>query len=384
VNGMIRQRSRGSWQVTVEVGQNPQTGKRVRHTTTVRGTRREAERLQAELIHSLNTGSFFAPTKETVATFTQRWLREYAIPNLAPRTVERYEEIIRLYVVPSLGSIRLAQLKPAHIARAETAWRERGLSSSTVLKHHRLLHTVLEHAVRWQVCGANVARAVSPPRPQRKEMTVLDERQAAALVRAARGTEYEEAIVTALFTGLRLGELRGLRWKDVDLTRGHLHLQQTIQRLRGGALVTQAPKTHRSRRQVSLSQSTILRLRRHRAVQNEGRLLAGAAWNDQDLVFADDSGYPLHESRLRQALHNLLKEAELPRLRWHDLRHSMASVMLALGEHPKVVQERLGHTTVGVTLDTYSHLLPGLQDAAAERLAAALCSSETSRIDPLS
>ncbi|MGA8017179.1 MAG: site-specific integrase [Candidatus Dormiibacterota bacterium] len=179
-------------------------------------------------------------------------------------------------------------------------------------------------------------------------------------------------LLTALYTGLRLSELRGLRWRDVDLTAARLSIQQTLQRRRDGSLAVHEPKTHRSRRGVSLPAAVVEAVREHRRCQLEARLLAGNAWEDPDLVFTDALGRPLSETRLRHAFHRLLREAGLPRIRLHDLRHTMATLMLAQGEHPKVVSERLGHSTVSITLDTYSHVLPGLQAAAAERLAAAL------------
>jgi integrase len=175
-------------------------------------------------------------------------------------------------------------------------------------------------------------------------------------------------LLTALHTGLRLGELRGLRWRDLDLPGGRLSVQQTLQRLDSGRLVQGQPKTHRSRRAVSIPADVVEALQAHRAAQAQARLLAGPAWKESGLVFVDALGQPLSETRLRGAFRRLLRQAELPPIRLHDLRHTMASLMLAAGEHPKVVSERLGHSTIAITIDTYSHVTPGLQAAAAERL----------------
>ena len=250
-----------------------------------------------------------------------------------------------------------------------------GLSPSTVLKFHRLIREALHHAVRWRLLAVNPADAVTPPRVERREMSVLSPAQAVALLVQARGTEFEAPITTALYSGLRLGELRGLRWRDLDLDTGRLSVIQSLQKVPGGGVVARQPKTHRSRRSVSVPAALVGVLREHRHSQVEARLVAGDAWEDADLVFTDALGRPLSETRLRWAFWRLLREAGLPRIRLHDLRHTMATLMLAAGEHPKVVSERLGHSTVSITLDTYSHVLPGLQAAAAERLAVTLGAS---------
>jgi integrase len=177
-------------------------------------------------------------------------------------------------------------------------------------------------------------------------------------------------IALDLHTGLRMGELLGLRWRDCDLDNGRLSIQQTAYQVRGGGTAFGPTKTHRSRRPITLAADFVHALRAHRAAQTERRLVAGPAWRgDLDLVFDDGIGGPLSPDRLRAGFQRVLREAGLPTIRFHDLRHTMATLMLAAGEHPKVVSERLGHASVMLTLDTYSHVLPGLQEAAAERLA---------------
>lgn len=228
-----------------------------------------------------------------------------------------------------------------------------GVSSKrTVLHHHRLLREILQHAVKWQVLARNPADAVEAPRPTRTEMYTLNRDQAARLLSAIEGCEYDMVIRIALQTGLRLGELLGLRWQDVDLVRGEIHIVQTLQRVRRGDAVFGQPKTHRSRRSVALSPDAVEVLRRHRTRQVEERLAAGSAYTNRDLVFADPNGEPINGDRLRRAFYRLLKDAGLPRLRLHDLRHTMATLMLSQHVHPKILSERLGHATVGITLDT--------------------------------
>jgi integrase len=369
MRGSIRRRGKGSWELTIDLGRDPATGRRLRRFHAVRGTRRDAERELAAHLHALATGTYADPSKETVAAYLERWLRDYAEPTVAPRTFERYAEIVRGPITAVLGSMRLSSVRAPHIAAAERQWRDAGLAPATVLKYHRLIRQALAHAVRWHLLVVNPADAVAAPRTERREMAVLTPEQATALLDAARGTEFEVPLTTALYTGLRLGELLGLRWRDADLGAGQLRVQQTLQQVAGGGVVFRQPKTHRSRRAVSIPTVVVDSLREHRRAQAETRLLAGPAWADTDLVFSDALGRPLSANRLRWHFHRLLREAGLPRIRLHDLRHTMATLMLAAGEHPKVVSERLGHSTIAVTIDTYSHVLPGLQAAAAERLA---------------
>ncbi len=375
MRGSIRRRGVKSWELTIDLGRDPVTGQRQRRFANVKGTRRDAERVLAARIHAIETGTDIDAPKITVAEYLQRWLRDYAKPDVAPRTYERYAEIVTRHLAPKLGMVTLSQLRPAHIVAAEREWQASGLSPSTVLKFHRLIREALHHAVRWRLLAVNPADAVTPPRVERREMSVLSPAQAVALLVQARGTEFEAPITTALYSGLRLGELRGLRWRDLDLDTGRLSVIQSLQKVPGGGVVARQPKTHRSRRSVSVPAALVGVLREHRHSQVEARLVAGDAWEDADLVFTDALGRPLSETRLRWAFWRLLREAGLPRIRLHDLRHTMATLMLAAGEHPKVVSERLGHSTVSITLDTYSHVLPGLQAAAAERLAVTLGAS---------
>lgn len=361
-----------AWVIAIERGRDPITGRRLRDMHSFHGTRREADRERTRLLHALAVGTYAEPSKETLGEYLQRWLRDHARHAVAPQTFERYEQISRLHLQPMLGAHRLTELRPKHIAEAEAAWRDSGLSPRTCVHHHRVLHDALEQAVRWQLLQSNPAHAIKPPRAEQREMKVLDVEQASALLEALRGSQLEAPIVTALFGGLRVGELLGMRWQDLNLSAAQLSIQQTAQRATGAGVVFRPPKTHRSRRAITLPAVTVDVLRQQRARQLEQRLQAGPAWHQTDLVFTDALGRPIDENGLRRAFYEVLAGAGLPRIRLHDLRHTMATLMLAQGEHPKVVSERLGHATVGITLDLYSHVLPGLQAAAADRLAAAL------------
>ena len=365
--GYIRRRGKGSWEVTKDLGRDPTTGRRGRQFVNVKGRKRDAERVLAEALHERDTGIDIAPGKLTVADYLRRWLRDYASHNVAPTTLRGYTSIVEQHFIPALGSIRLADLRPSHIQAAYGRALER-LSPRTLLRHHGVLHEALRHAVRWQLVSRNPVDAVTPPRPERSEMQVLDSDQAAALLGVADG--HYALIYVALATGARQGELLALRWEDID--GDTLRITRTARRLPGQGITYGPPKTARSVRPVALSPNTVKVLREHRAAQVEYRLSLGPAYADHGLVFPSATGRPTDDSNLRQTFRRLLRQAELPAIRFHDLRHTAATLMLRSGVHPKVVSERLGHATVSITLDTYSHVTPDMQREAAEALDAVL------------
>jgi len=370
VRGSVRRRGPGHWEIRFELGYDP-NGKRIRRFESVAGTRRDADRQLARRLHELETGTLVSPGKLTVAAFASRWLEDTRA-TVAPRTFERYEEVVRLHVVPELGMHRLSELRVAHIVRAQQAWREAALAPRTVLKIHRIVFKMLDDAVRWQLLSVNPCAAVRAPHVERREMTALSLEQARSLLDQVSGTEHGVMLATAIHTGLRLGELRGLRWVDVDLESGRLSVTQTLQRV-DGELRVGVTKTHRSRRAVTLAPQMVALLRHHRRRQVEAHLAAGDAWEDRwGIVFTDALGRPVSDMAVRWALWRALQAAGLPRVRLHDLRHTAATLMLGQGVHPKIVSEMLGHSTVAVTLDLYSHVTPTMQREAADRLGALL------------
>lgn len=375
MRGHIRRRGKQSWELTIDQGKDPTTGRRRRRFVTVQGTKHDAERILAEVLHQRDTGVDISPGKLTLAEYLRRWLRDYAANNVSLSTLERYRGIIETHLVPALGGLRLRDLRPAHIqaayGRALAAGGRAdggagGLRPRTVLKHHRLLHEALGHAVRWQLIARNPVEAVTPPRPERSEMRVLDTDDTRRLLEEAATTPYHALIYVAVATGARTGELLALRWQDVELDRATIHITRSARRFPRRGVVYTDTKSHRSRRPVALSPDTVATLQRHRRAQAEERLALGPAYSDEGLVFAGPTGKPLDDRNLRRAFDRMVARAGLPRLRLHDLRHTAATLMLRAGVHPKVVSERLGHATVSLTLDTYSHVLPDLQRDAAE------------------
>jgi len=374
MKGHIRKRGENSWAIVVDLGPDPETGKRRRQWQTVKGTKRDAERVRREILHSIETGTHVKPIKMTVGQFLNQWLEDYVAINTAPKTAEGYRVIVNRHLIPNLGAILLTQLQPSHLqgyyTRALSHGRvdgKGGLSARTVLHIHRVISEALTHAAEWQMVARNIAMAVKPPRPRQPQITTLAQEEVGVFLSEAAASPYYDLFYTALYTGMRRGELLGLRWKDIDLDLAQLSVSQTIQRIPGKGFVIQEPKTGRSRRSIALSPSVCILLRQRREHQQSESILLGKAWHDDALVFGNLDGQPLDPSTLTHAFRRIVKKAAIPHIRFHDLRHTHATLMLKQGIHPKIVSERLGHSNIGITLDTYSHVMPGLQEAAARR-----------------
>lgn len=365
-------RKRGKrWRVVVEAGRDPVTGKRKRLSLTC-ATKQEAEREEARLKHQVATGLELEPARLTVGQYLERWL-EAVRPNLRPATFRRYGQLLRHQVIPRIGHIVLPRLRPLHVQQLYAWLAERGrvdgkggLAAKTILQLHRVLSQALAQAVRWQLIPRNVCQAVDAPSAGRPEIGALGPDGALRLLEEAEREDsaYGDAVILAVHTGLRLGELLGLRWEDVNLERGSIAVRRALQHLPGEGATFLEPKTARSRRSIPLGTTALAALRRVRRRQLQQKLALGPAYQDQGLVFASPTGTPIIPRSLERAFARIVARAGVGPLRFHDLRHTHATLLLARGVHPKIVSERLGHASIAITMDTYSHVLPGLQEEA--------------------
>jgi integrase len=303
-----------------------------------------------------------------VARYLNDWLASVK-PSVRPRSFEAYDLNVRR-VLPWIGRYRLTHLTPLHVQSCYTSLLEGGLSKRSVEQVHTVLHNALRQAVKMGLIFRNVTNAVSVPRPERKEMRTLTAEQADALFAVTADDRNGALWRLLLTTGVRLGEALGLKWDDVDLDKGRATIQRALQRQAGAGLVFVEPKSQRSRRTVNLTRQTVAALAEHRRSQLEDRLAAGPMWTDYGVVFARPDGRPLEPSGVITALHDALTRAGLPKVRVHDLRHSAATFLLQRSVHPRVVQEMLGHSTVVLTLDTYSHVSPTMRREAADQMEA--------------
>ncbi len=367
MRGHIIKRYKGSYTIVLNLGIDPSTAKRMQQWVSVKGTKKEAEKRLSDLLHQLDTGTFMKPGKTTLAEYLERWLKDYAKPNLTPRSFERYESIIRVHLIPTLGGVPLTQLRPEHLQRNYTAKLNEGLSARSVRYYHVVLHVALKTAVQWGLLSRNPADAVTTPRVRRTEMQTWDEDEMARFLEAAGDTPYHALFYTALFTGMRRSELLALRWQDVDLMLGQVYVNRSLHHLKDGSYVFTEPKSTKSRRTIALPPSATLLLKEHQEKQGLERTMLGKPLTDGDLVFSHPEGKSFRPNTVSRAWAMLAARCGLKVIRFHDARHTHASLMLKQGVHPKIVQERLGHATIAITLDTYSHVAPGLQEAAAAR-----------------
>jgi len=375
MKGHIKQRSAGHFAIVLDT-RDPQTGKRRRKWISFSGTLRGARIECARLVTEMKSGAYVDATRETIAAFLDRWI-EHMQGQVSPRSLERYAELCRNNIAPLLGAIPLTKLQPANIsqayAKALASGRRDGtggLSPLTVHHMHRVLREALQQAVRWQLLARNPVDAVRPPKVERKQMQTLDAEATVVLIEAARGTNLFMLILLGVLCGLRRGEITALRWRSIDLDRGQLSVTASTEQTNRG-IREKETKSGKSRT-VALPSLIVDELRRHRVAQAEGLLAAGVRLTDDHHVVAREDGQPLQPRSLTHAFVKFVRGHGLAPIRLHDLRHSHATHMLASGVHPKIAQERLGHSSVSVTIDLYSHVLPGMQAEAVSRVDAVL------------
>ena len=375
--GHIRPRGPGAWELKYDIGRDPVTGKRRIRYKTVRGKKSDAQRELRNLLAAVDEGRHVDPGKLTLGGWLQEWLKE-AEHNLSAKSFERYRETVNLHLVPSIGAIPLAKLQPVHIqsyyADALKSGRKDGkggLSQQTVHHHARLLSVALRRARALRLIATNPLEDTIRPKVERKELKTLEPDEAAKLLATAEGTRLFVPVFIALATGLRRGELLALRWCDVDLPGKTLRVVQSLEQTDAG-LRFKAPKTKRSRRTIALPSSAVELLQRHKIAQLEERLQLGLGRDERGLVFAEITGEPVIPDNFTRKFARLVKRAKIRPITFHGLRHTHITNLLREGVHPKIASERAGHASVAITLDVYSHAVPGLQEDAAQRIDASL------------
>ncbi len=380
MRGHLRKRGRKSWAIVVELDRDSD-GHRRQKWETVQGTKKKAEARLAEILHALETGLYIEPAKLTVEQYLEKWL-EATKPNVAGKTFERYREIVKRQLSPALGKVLLSKLSPLQIQAAHTKALESGrldgknggaLSPQTVLHHHRVLREALNQAVKWRLLVRNPADAVDAPKPQRKEMRAIDATKMAWLLGVVEGTRLYVPVLLALTTGMRRGEFLGLRWADIDFDLATVAVRRSIEQTKEGVRY-KSPKGKRGRL-LHLPALTLEALKVHRVAQGLIREELGEAYATEDLVCAQPDGSIWPPDTFSVQFAKLAKKIGMKGVRLHDMRHSHATHLLQEGVHPKVVSERLGHSTVSITMDIYSHVMPGMQESAAGKIDATLKSA---------
>lgn len=375
MKGHIRERSPGKWAIVLDVP-DPETGQRRRKWHTFHGTKRQAETECARLIAELDGGSYIEPSKTTVRDYFTRWLA-HEKANVSPKTHQRYEELLLKNVAPVIGSLTLNKLSSARI---DGCWQKLlesgrrdgkgGLSPRTVHYCRRVMLTAMDQALKWNLLKKNPVALTRPPKVERETMEAYTASQTAVLLDELKDTRIYIPALLAALCGLRRGEILALRWRDVDLTNGLLSIKESAEEV--GKEVRYKETKSGKARAVALSSTVKEELNRHRVGQAEEQLKLGMRPDDNSFVVAQIDGRPLKPTSLTHEWTRLVAKTSLPRIRFHDLRHSHATQLLAAGVHPKIASERLGHSTIGITLDLYSHVMPGMQANAAEQVDAAI------------
>jgi integrase len=366
--GSIYRRKDGKWVGAVSLGHViGKDGKTRRRRKVVYGeTRKEvAERLNV-LLMEVNHGAFVSGT-QTVAQYLGYWLDKVKRPKLRASTYQAYTYRVEHYMLPHIGQYELAKLSAQHIQAMFQTLLDGGLSAGTLRFIRAILRSALRHAIGLELITRNPLLMVEVPSVKQYHATILQPEEARQLLDAVRGDRLEALYTVALALGLRRGEIAALRWEDVDLAAGTLHVRRTLVRIKSKVL-SLPPKTEKGTRRIDLPAVVVTALRQHQFQQENERRQMGSAWKEQGLVFTTSRGTAVLLERFGIMLQDHLVRAGLPHLRFHDLRHSCASFLLAQGVPPKVVQEILGHSSITVTMDVYGHLLPGAKREAADKM----------------
>ncbi|QQE75684.1 site-specific integrase [Brevibacillus composti] len=360
-------RKRGStWSFAISLGTDSETGKRKQITRSGFKTKKEAEIACAEMITKYESGELVISKKQTLTSYLEFWLENYAKTKLRQSTYTNHEVAVRSRIIPVLGHHELDKLSPLHVTKYLTELQKEDLSADYIKYLHAVLKKALNQAVKWQLIPKNIMDHVDPPRLAQKEIVTWTAEQANEFLSHAKEDKYYIGFVLAIYTGMRRGEILGLRWKDIDFEQARISVQQTLYRPANSGIIFQEPKTKSAKRRIAIPPFVVKELKAHLSKQNTLRDQYGPGYEDHDLVVCYDDGRPQDPRNLLRHYERIIKRSGLPYIRFHDLRHTHATMLLQLGEHPKVVSERLGHSRVGITMDVYSHVLPDMQKDAAD------------------
>jgi integrase len=353
-----------TWSFSLDIGRDELTGKRKQKTVSGFRTKKEAEKACAEMISQIENDNYREPSKMLFKDYLKQWL-ESKSTTIKKNTYENYVRHVDNNIIPHIGNLPLSKITPLDISNLHVhLLKEKGLSESTVGDVHKVLKSSLEQALAWDYVTKNVATNVKKPKIEKKEIKVWDADQSNAFLKVAKTNRSYIAFLLALTTGMRQGEILGLRWKDVNFEEGTIQVVQTLSH--DGKELSAGAKTQTGNRVIRIDETTIKELREHKKTIAADKL-AAVEYKSLDLVIPTSVGTPMTPRNLMRTFYNLLEKSKLPKIKFHDLRHTHATLLLKNGEHPKVVSERLGHADTRTTMDIYSHVLPTLQKDAADR-----------------
>ena len=373
--GSIYQRANGTWRAQIALD-----GRRLSYTGK---TRKDCQEWLKKTIGQIDDGMTFASTQIGLDEFLSRWLTSTKHA-MRQRTWTQYDQIIRNYIAPSLGKQKVKDIRPDQIQRVYDQLIEKAVGIPTIRKVHTVLQSALNYALKLGMVRRNPACLTIPPREPEKEMLILEEAQISILLIATKDSRFEALFQVAITTGMRQMELLGLKWTDLDWIKRTIKVERQLIRPDGNTVPKYAPtKTKFGRRVVDLGVQTIEILRKHLERQQNERLTAGDRWVENGLIFTTRFGTPIHPRNLLREFKTLLKKTGVPPIRFHDLRHTAASLMLNHGVPVIVASRRLGHAKPSITLDIYGHLIPSMQAEAAQLLDELVTPVEIQRLHPV-
>lgn len=371
MKGHIRKRG-SKWVLVIDIGENT-SDRRKQKWIPFDGTKKEAQEELRRVLGQIDNNQFVDPKKITLSQHLKEWLR---VVDVSAKTYERYEIIVNKHLIPNLGAIRLSNLKPQDIEgyyskalKEGRADGKGGLSKRSVLHTHRVLHAALSKAITWQLIVRNPASKefIKPPRPDKSERLTFTTEETLDVLDKAKDNRLYVPILLAVTTGLRRGEVLGLKWSDIDMDGKRLSIRRVLEQTRISGIKVKEPKTERSIRNIALPAITVFALRQYKARQIELGLKLGTQLKDDDFIFDSPLGL-LKPSQLTTAYAAFRKSHGFKHVTFHDLRHTHATHLLEKNIHPKIVSERLGHSTIAITLNTYSHVTPSMQEDAANKV----------------
>lgn len=346
-------------QITLENGER----------TTVGYFKTEAEAITAKnkALRELELGRLATGPKQTVKQYLEQWLEEVYKHEIRYPTYIRRRILVYKHIIPALGHFQLKMLKAQHVQKFYAQKLKENLSPGYVGNMHDVLNKAMKHAVKWGLVSSNVIGDVTPPKPGEHEVPILTRDQVQELLKKAQEHGLSAFITLAIATGMRHGEMLALRWQDIDFRERCLYVRRTVTRQGGYGFIEGEPKTRKSKRQIILPEFVLKELKQHRADLENAKQKAGAAWENNDLVFPNREGKFLDDGTNLARFYKVLESAGLPRMRVHDLRHNVGTLLMSMGVYPKVVQELLGHSDVAITLGLYGHAVPGMHDTAMDK-----------------
>ncbi len=344
--GTVRLRADGRWEARLRLSKG-------RQRSYFGATKREVQVKLRAAMRDRDRGTLVTGSRQTVGQFVQGWLRDIAEGRVRPQTFKRYRELCVKHIIPGVGDLLLERLTPQDVQAMLNAKTKEGLSPRTVNHIRAVLRNALHQALKWGAVARNVAELVDPPRIPEVERRTLNVDEAARFLEAVQTDPLAAAHIAGLSLGMRIGEVLGLKWEDIDFDRATVSVRRSLQRDHGQLMLGEL-KTESSRRTLPMPTVAADALLAHRACQRQARVQPGPPW--QGLVFASEKGMPLEGTNVLRSLQRTLAAAGLPRIRFHDLRHSCASLLFAQGVEPKTVQTILGHSRIGTTLDVYTHI----------------------------